>query len=172
MALGSKSQNNDIINWEEYFMGVAVLSAKRSKDPNTKVGACIVNENKRIVGLGYNGYPDNIHDNDAKLPWGKSSEKDADGNVKDRDLYVCHAEMNAIVNKLSVDITDCTIYTTLFPCNECAKLICQSRLGKVVYLKRKDEDDEGKHKAAENMFNLGGIKMEKYKPTRTIELEI
>ncbi|XP_021360243.1 deoxycytidylate deaminase-like [Mizuhopecten yessoensis] len=166
------SGNSDIISWEEYFMGVALLSARRSKDPPKKVGACIVNKNKRIVGLGYNGFPDNIPYNDAQIPWEKSSEKDADGNVQNKHLYVCHAEMNAIVNKLSVDITGCTMYTTLFPCNECAKLICQSRLGKVVYLKRKDEDDEGKNKAAENMFKMGGIQMVKYEPTRKIELEI
>ncbi|XP_021360264.1 deoxycytidylate deaminase-like [Mizuhopecten yessoensis] len=152
-------------------MGVALLSSRRSKDPNTQVGACIVNKFKRIVGLGYNGFPDNIPDNDNKLPWGKSSEKDAEGYVQHKGLYVCHAEMNAIVNKLSVDITGCTMYTTLSPCNECAKLICQLRLGKVVYYERKTEDKEGKYKAAEKMFKEAGIEWVRYKCKRR-ELEI
>ena len=60
------------ISWDEYFMGIALLSAKRSKDPGTQVGACIVNQQNKIVGAGYNGFPIGCHDD--ILPWDKQGD--------------------------------------------------------------------------------------------------
>lgn len=116
----------DHISWDEYFMGLALLSAKRSKDPSTKVGSCIVNADNRIVGIGYNGFPSKC--SDADLPWGR------EGNVLDTKYpYVIHAEQNAILNSTK-NLKGCKIYITLFPCNECCKLILQSGIIEVIYL--------------------------------------
>ena len=111
-------------------MGVALLSAKRSKDPNTQVGACIVNNEKKIVGVGYNGFPMGIDDD--SFPW------DREGTfLETKYPYVCHAELNAILNSISRDLKNCSIYVALFPCNECAKAIIQSGITEVVYLSDK-----------------------------------
>ncbi len=112
-------KRKDYISWEEYFMAIAQLSARRSKDPSTQVGACIVNANKRIIGIGYNGFP--IGCSDDELPWGR------DGDFLDTKYpYVCHAEMNAITNAANKpDLDGASMYVSLFPCNECAKLIVQ-----------------------------------------------
>ncbi|XP_048774473.2 deoxycytidylate deaminase-like [Ostrea edulis] len=146
------------ISWDEYFMGVALISAERSKDPVTQVGACIVNQEKRIVGVGYNGMPNGCSDDE--MPWGKGYEDP----LHNKKLFVCHAEMNAIVNKVSADIAGCTIYVTLFPCNDCAKIIIQSRLKDVVYY-----DDKNLHKseakASVYMFRKAGINVRQYNPT-------
>ena len=121
------------LSWDDYFMSVAFLSSMRSKDPNTQVGACIVNSEKRIVGIGYNGFPRGCSD-DA-LPWARHSEN---GNELDTKYpYVCHAEVNAILNKNSADVQGCSIYVGLFPCNECAKMIIQSGIREVVFLSDK-----------------------------------
>jgi dCMP deaminase len=98
-------------------MAIAFLSSLRSKDPNTQVGACIVNSDKRIVGIGYNGFPRGCSDDE--LPWARENEDP----LQTKYPFVCHAEMNAILNKNSADVKGCTIYTALFPCNECTKLI-------------------------------------------------
>ena len=108
------------ISWDEYFMGVALLSSQRSKDPHTKVGACIVNEDKRIVGIGYNGMPYGC--DDKVYPW--DNDKKAD-SLDTKYPYVVHAEPNAILNSTS-NLKGSTLYVTLFPCNECAKLVIQS----------------------------------------------
>lgn len=111
-------------------MAVSILSAQRSKDPNTQVGACIVNTENKIVGIGYNGFPKNCSD-DA-LPWSRKSE---DGSILNTKYpFVCHAEMNAIMNKNEANLNNCTMFVSLFPCNECAKLIIQSGIKKLVYL--------------------------------------
>jgi dCMP deaminase len=126
----SLKKREDYIGWDEYFMGVAILSSKRSKDPSTQVGACIVNEQKKIVGVGYNGFPTGCDDD--VLPW------DREGDFLDTKYpYVCHAELNAILNSISRDLHGCTIYVALFPCNECAKAIIQSGIKEVVYLSDK-----------------------------------
>lgn len=119
-------KRTDYISWDKYFMGIAILSAMRSKDPSTQVGACIVNKNKRIVGIGYNGMP--IGCEDDLFPWAR------EGNLLDTKYpYVVHAEPNAILNSNS-SLEGCTIYVTLFPCNECSKLIIQSGIKEVVYM--------------------------------------
>merc|ERR1711907_37576 len=126
----TKKRTEGVISWDDYFMSVAFLSAMRSKDPSTQVGACIVNSDKRIVGMGYNGFPRGCDDD--SLPWART------GNELDTKYpYVCHAEVNAILNKNSADVNGCTIYVGLFPCNECAKMIIQSGIKEVVYLSDK-----------------------------------
>ncbi|XP_026317976.1 deoxycytidylate deaminase-like [Hyposmocoma kahamanoa] len=138
-------------------MAMAFLAAKRSKDPSYQVGACVVNKEKKIVGIGYNGMPNGCHDDD--FPWAKNTESPLDSKF----LYVCHAEMNAILNKNSADVKDCTIYVGLFPCNECAKIIIQSGIAEVVYM-----SDKNAHKdmyiASKRMFDATGIKYWQYKP--------
>lgn len=122
------------LSWEEYFMGIAKLTSQRSKDPVTQVGACIVNSENKIVGIGYNGFPRGISDND--LPWGKI------GDFLDTKYpYVCHAEMNSILNAYG-SVKNCTLYTTLFPCNECTKLLIQSGIKEVIYDNDKHNEQE------------------------------
>ncbi|XP_048088952.1 probable deoxycytidylate deaminase isoform X8 [Alosa alosa] len=105
---------------QEYFMAVAFLAAKQSPDTNSKVGACIVNTEKKIVGIGYNRMP--IGCPAGSLPWARDNVDP----LNNKYMYVCHAELNAIMNKNSADVKGCTIYVSLFPCNECTKIIIQS----------------------------------------------
>ncbi|XP_053478132.1 deoxycytidylate deaminase [Ictalurus furcatus] len=133
---------------EKYFMSVALLFSKKSPDPNTQVGACIVNEEGKIVGIGHNKMP-NGREND--FPW----ERDDEDKLNTKYPYVCHAELNAIMNKTSVDVKGCTIYVTLFPCNECAKAIIQSGIKHVVYLSKPPARDPTEREAAERL--LSGI---------------
>lgn len=140
----------DYLSWDEYFMGVALLSAQRSKDPNTQVGACIINEKKKIVGIGYNGLPIGCSDDD--FPWSREGDF-----LETKYPYVCHAELNAILNKISADLDRCAMYVTLFPCNECAKVIIQSGIREVIYLKNKYEDSDSV-KAAMRMFDSTGVR--------------
>jgi len=143
-------KREDYIKWDEYFMGIALLSAKRSKDPNTQVGACIVNERNKIVGIGYNGFPAGCSDD--VLPWAREA-----GNVNDTKYpYVVHAEVNAVLNSTK-DLHGAKLYVALFPCNECAKVIIQSGIREVIYL----SDKYGKSDsvmAAKKMFNMAGVR--------------
>jgi dCMP deaminase len=116
---------NKVISWDEYFMGVALLSALRSKDPSTQVGACIVTPNLRIVGVGYNGLPRGC--DDKEFPWTNQGDF-----LNTKYPFVVHAELNAILNSTK-DLTGCTIYVSLFPCNECVKAIIQSGIKEIVY---------------------------------------
>jgi len=141
-------KRENYINWDEYFMGVALLSAKRSKDPSTQVGACIVNDRKRIVGIGYNGFPYGVEDD--QFPWAKSSDW-----VNSKYPYVVHAEPNAILNA-TVPLDNSTLYVTLFPCNECAKLIIQSGIREVIYLLDKYHDRD-MFIASRRMFDAAGV---------------
>jgi len=135
-------KRNDYISWDELFMGIALLSAMRSKDPNTQVGACIVNEDKRVVGLGYNGFPRDCHDDE--FPWaGSDSGKPW---LEQKYLYVAHSELNAIMNAQG-SLKGCIIYCAYLPCNECMKLIIQSGIKEVVYL-------EGEHLTKDSMVNV------------------
>ena len=131
-------KREEYLNWDEYFMGVAKLTAMRSKDPNTQVGACIVDNEKRILSVGYNGAPNGFDDD--KFPWDRSGIP-----LETKYLYVCHAEMNAITNFRGSrkDLKDSTIYVDLFPCNECAKQIIQSGIKHVIYLCDKYADTDG-----------------------------
>lgn len=154
------------ISWDEYFMGIAKLSAERSKDPNTQVGACIVDDNNRIISIGYNGTPNGIKDED--FPWTREGEP-----LETKYLYVCHSELNAISNcRANKDIMGATIYVTLFPCNECAKLIIQSGIKRLVYGNDKYADTN-EVKASKKMFDMTGVVYEQYVPKkRKIEIEL
>ncbi|KAF5274865.1 hypothetical protein FQA39_LY07047 [Lamprigera yunnana] len=148
------SKRLDYITWHEYFMATAFLAAKRSKDPVTQVGACIVNRDYKIVGVGYNGMP--IGCSDDEFSWGKEG-------LDTKHLYVCHAEMNAIVNKNVIDLKDCSMYVALFPCNECAKFIIQSGIKEVIYMSDKYYY-KPKTVASKKMFDASGVKYWQYIP--------
>lgn len=153
---------NEHITWDEYFMGVAKLSALRSKDPNTKVGACIVNSKKRIIGIGYNGFPYGC--SDSKYPWDNNKELNP---LDTKYLYVVHAEANAILNS-SASLEGASIYVSLFPCNECAKLIIQSGIKEVVYVSDKYATTEGVI-ASKKMFDSANVK---YRQINDVEVSI
>jgi dCMP deaminase len=156
-------KRKDYISWDEYFMGVALLSAQRSKDPNTQVGACIVNQQKKIVGVGYNGFPIGCSDDD--LPWNREGDF-----LGTKYPYICHAELNAILNSISRDLKGCTIYVALFPCNECTKAIIQSGIREVVFLSDKYKDSDNV-KAAKIMFHQAGVKLRKMEtPRKSLEI--
>ncbi|MFA6739415.1 MAG: dCMP deaminase family protein [Bacilli bacterium] len=143
------------ITWDEYFMGVSLLSALRSKDPNTKVGACIVNPENRIVGVGYNGLPRGCDDHD--FPWTNVGEFNAT-----KYPYVVHAELNAILNSTR-SLTGCRIYVSLFPCNECAKAIIQSGISEIIYSDDK-YDGTPTDVASKRMLDAAGVTYRKIQP--------
>ncbi len=152
----------DYISWHEYFMGIAKLSALRSKDPRTQVGACIVSPDKRIVGIGYNGMPFGCDDNE--FPW------ETDGDFLDTKYpYVVHAEANAILNSTK-DLKDCSIYVKVFPCHECAKLIIQSGIKKV-YFEEEYKNNPVMNDAAKRMFNASGVAYEQLEKTSKLIIE-
>lgn len=146
-------KRENYISWDMYFMGIAELTAQRSKDPNTQVGACIVDADKKIVSTGYNGFP--IGCSDDEFSWEKER-----GTTNDKGLFVCHAELNAILNSPR-SVKGCTLYVTLFPCNECTKAIIQAGIRKIVYLYN---DNVGKITdiAANKILQAAGIEIEKY----------
>ncbi len=150
-------KRQDYLNWDEYFMGVALLSAMRSKDPSTQVGACIVNAEKRILSMGYNGMPRCCSDDE--FPWEREGAP-----LETKYLYVCHAELNAILNCAGGNVRGCILYTTLFPCNECAKAIMQSGIAEVIYLSDKYADSDSV-KASKRMFETAGVRYRLYEPS-------
>lgn len=142
-------KRENYLSWDEYFMGVALLSAQRSKDPGTQVGACIVGQDNKILSMGYNGMP--IGCPDDEMPW------DRDGDPLDtKYLFVCHAELNAILNHGRAGLEGAKVYTTLFPCNECAKAIIQSGIREVIYLQDKYADTDSVI-ASKRMFDMTGV---------------
>jgi dCMP deaminase len=143
-----RKMRKDYISWDAYFMGVAKLSAMRSKDPDTQVGACIVNESKRIIGIGYNGFPMGCEDNE--FPWAKVGDR-----VDTKYPYVVHAEANAILNA-TTSLKNSKIYVTLFPCNECSKLIIQSGISEIIYESNKYAHTDT-HQAAIKMLKAAGV---------------
>ena len=146
-------------------MGIALLSSMRSKDPSTQVGACIVNSEKRILSMGYNGMPRCCSDDE--FPWDKNENP-----LDSKYLYVCHAELNAILNCASGNVRGCTVYTTLFPCNECAKAIIQSGIAEVVYMSDKYSDSDSVL-ASKRMFTTAGVKFREYQISgKTFELKL
>ena len=152
-----------VLPWDDYFMAVAVLSSYRSKDPNRQVGACIVNPTKRIVGIGYNGFP--VGCGDDALPWGRGTP--GGSSLDTKYPYVCHAEMNAIMNKNCESLDGCKMYVTLFPCNECAKLIIQSRVTEVVYCSDRYHATESMT-ASRRMLSLANVKTRRFSSTNRI----
>ncbi|MDD3923771.1 MAG: dCMP deaminase family protein [Erysipelotrichaceae bacterium] len=151
-----------VLSWDEYFMGLAHLSAMRSKDPSTQVGACIVNASNRVVGIGYNGLPHGCDDD--KFPW------DREGRTLDtKYVYVVHAELNAILNS-TTSLNGCTLYVSLFPCNECAKAIVQAGIKKIVYESDKYSDTDIV-KASKRILNAANVELELMDETIKIKVE-
>ncbi|MEE1055525.1 MAG: dCMP deaminase family protein [Acutalibacteraceae bacterium] len=158
-------KRQEYLSWDEYFMGIALLSSMRSKDPSTQVGACIVNPDKRILSMGYNGMPRCCSDDE--FPWDKN-----DDPLNSKYLYVCHAELNAILNCAVGGVRGCTVYTTLFPCNECAKAIIQSGIAEVVYMSDKYSDSDSVL-ASKRMFDTAGVKYRLYNMSnKNLELSL
>lgn len=145
-------KRTEVLSWDEYFMGLAHLSALRSKDPSTQVGACIISEDKKVIGIGYNGFPRGCNDDD--FPWGREGEF-----LDTKYPFVVHAELNAILNS-NQDLRGCTLYVSLFPCNECAKAIIQSGIRKIVYESDKYAKTEGTI-ASKKMLIASGIELVK-----------
>lgn len=139
--------NPNVISWDEYFMGIALLSCYRSKDPRSRMGVCIVNENNRIVGIGYNGFPSGVED----MPWDREGEW-----LDTKYPYVCHAELNAVLNSFG-DLRGCRMYTRVFPCNECAKIIIQAGIKEVIYLHHNVSKDTPYFEAARRLFNAADV---------------
>ena len=146
-------KRKDYINWDEYFMGIAMLAAKRSKDPNTQVGACIVSPDNIIISTGYNGMPKGCSDDE--FPWDREGQRDMT-----KYPYVVHAELNAILNANGRDLRGSRIYVALFPCNECAKAIIQSGISEVLYLSDKYKDTM-LNMVSKRMLDAAGVKYTK-----------
>ncbi|MBO4468587.1 MAG: dCMP deaminase family protein [Clostridia bacterium] len=158
-------KREDYLSWDEYFMGVAFLSSMRSKDPSTQVGACIVDRENKIISMGYNGMPRCCDDDE--YPW------DREGDPLDsKYVYVCHAELNAILNCHGGSLKNAVCYTTLFPCNECAKAIIQSGITEVVYLSDKYAETPSTM-AAKRMFDSAVVKYRGFSPSgKTISFKL
>lgn len=158
-------KRSDYISWDEYFMGVAMLSAARSKDPNTQVGACIVSRDNKILSMGYNGFP--IGCSDDEFPWRR------DGDPYDsKYFYTTHSELNAILNYRGGSLEGSKLYVTLFPCNECAKAIIQSGIKTIIYADDKYADTPGV-RASKRMLTAAGVEFIPYDHTgRKIELTL
>lgn len=161
------NKRKEYISWDEFFMGIASLASKRSKDPNTQVGACIVDKNNRILSIGYNGTPNGFSDED--FPWFREGKTSLDTKYP----FVCHSEMNAIINYRGSrkDIEGATIYVTLFPCNECSKIIVQSGIKNIVYL-----SDNFRHKesleASKLILDKCGVKYRKLNSNTNINIDL
>lgn len=151
-------KRKDYIDWNEYFMGVALLAARRSKDPNTQVGACIVDDQYRIISTGYNGFPQGCSDDE--FPWNRDPKK---GETKYQ--FVVHAELNAVLNTRGKNLAGSTLYVSLFPCHECAKAIIQAGIKEVVYLSDKYNGTDSDN-ASKRMLNSAGVRLTQFKPTR------
>ena len=159
-------KREDYISWDEYFMGVAMLSGKRSKDPNTQVGCCIVSKENKILSMGYNGFPNGCSDDE--FPWAREGEDP----LETKYIYSTHSELNAILNYGGGSLKGSKLYVSLFPCNECAKAIIQSGIAEVIY-------DCDKYAAtpsviaSKKMMDAAGVVYRKYENTgRKIEIEL
>ena len=158
-------KRDDYISWDEYFMGVAMLSGMRSKDPHTQVGACIVSEDHKILSMGYNGFP--IGCSDDEFPWVREGDP-----LENKYFYTTHSELNAILNYRGGSLEGAKLYVTLFPCNECAKAIIQAGIRTIVY-------DDDKYEmtpsvmASKRMLDAAGVRYYRYKRTgREIQITL
>lgn len=158
-------KREDYLTWDEYFMGIACLSAGRSKDPNTQVGACIVSQENRILSVGYNGMPRCCSDDE--FPWGNQGDPE-----ETKYMFVCHAELNAILNYTGGSLKGARVYTTLFPCNECAKALVQSGVSEIIYLSDK-YDGTPSVNCSKRMFKTAGVKLTPFeKSGKKIEFQL
>lgn len=157
-AIQSHKRQN-VLTWDDYFMALAFLTAQRSKDPNTTVGACIVDSRRHIVGLGYNGFPAGCSDD--VLPW----HRQAESVLHTKYMYVCHAEVNAILNSQE-SCEGATIYVALFPCHACAQFIIQSRIAKVVYASDQYHNTDSA-RASRILFEMAGVELQQYRSSQS-----
>ena len=158
-------KKQDYLSWDQYFMGIAKLSALRSKDPNTSVGACIVGTDNKILSVGYNGMPQGCSDDE--YPWDREGDP-----LNTKYLFVCHAELNALLNYTGTNLQGARIYTTLFRCNECTKALIQSGISEVIYMEDKYRDTPSVM-AAKRMMKSAGICWREYKSMeKTISLSL
>jgi len=158
-------KREDYISWDEYFMGIAILSGERSKDPNTQVGACIVGADNRILSVGYNGFPNGC--SDELFPWAREGNE-----LETKYPFVAHSELNAILNYRGGSLEGSKLYVSLFLCNECAKAIIQAGIRTVIYDSDKYDGTPG-NVASKKMFDAAGVKYVKYERTgREIKLEV
>ena len=158
-------KRKDYISWDEYFMGVAKLSALRSKDPNTQVGACIVSSDNKILSMGYNGLP--IGCSDDEFPWSREGDP-----LDNKYMYTAHSELNAILNYRGGSLDNAKMYVTLFPCNECAKAIIQAGIKTLVYDSDKYADTAAVI-ASKRMLNAAGVRYYRYdRSGRTMEIQL
>lgn len=158
-------KREDYISWDEYFMGIALLTAMRSKDASSQVGACIVSPENKILSLGYNGMPTGCPDDE--MPWGREGEP-----LETKYMYVCHAELNAILNNAHGNLKGARVYVTLFPCNECAKAIIQSGIKEIIYLSDKYHDTPASA-ASRFLFEKTGVKCTPYRSAgRPVQLTL
>lgn len=152
------------LSWDDYFMAIAFLSAQRSKDPNRQVGACLVSQSGVILGIGYNGFPRGCSDD--SLPWAKKSI--TGDPLLTKYPYVCHAEVNAILNTNHASATGQRLYVTMFPCNECAKIIIQSGVAEVVYfIDKKNNSNDTAYVASRKLLSMSGVKVWKHEPMKS-----
>lgn len=159
-------KRQDYLSWDQYFMGIAKLSALRSKDPNTSVGACIVDKDNKILSVGYNGMPQGCSDDE--YPW----ERENTDPLQTKYLYVCHAELNALLNYTGNQLKGARIYTTLFPCNECTKALIQSGICEVIYCEDKYANTASVI-AAKKMMKSAGISYRAYDScNHSIQMEL
>ena len=152
------SKRTDYISWDEYFMGVAILSGMRSKDPNSQVGCCIVSQDNKILSMGYNGFPKGCSDDE--FPW----DRDCADPLDTKYPYVAHSELNAILNYSGGSLAGAKLYVSLFPCNECAKAIIQCGITEVIYDSDKYADTPAT-KASKRMMEAAGVTYRQYQRT-------
>lgn len=160
------SKRENYISWDEYFMGVCKLASMRSKDPNTQVGATIVDSSNHIISIGYNGFP--VGCSDDEFPWDREGDSDYDTKY----AYVCHAELNAILNAKSADLKGDKVFVTLFPCENCTKALIQKGISEIIYDDDKYHDTAGAM-ASRKMFDAAGIIYRKYNRSgKTLSIEV
>ena len=152
------NKRTDYISWDEYFMGVAILSGMRSKDPNSQVGCCIVSQENKILSMGYNGFPKGCSDDE--FPW----DRDCEDPLETKYPYVAHSELNAILNYSGGSLAGAKLYVSLFPCNECAKAIIQCGIKEVIYDSDKYADTPATI-ASKRMLNAAGVRYRQYQRT-------
>ncbi len=157
MEIYMSDKRKDYISWDEYFMGVAKMSALRSKDPNTQVGACIVSDDNKILSMGYNGLPRGCSDDE--FPWAREGDP-----LDNKYMYTAHSELNAILNYRGGSLDNAKLYVTLFPCNECAKAIIQAGIKTLVYECDKYADTASVI-ASKRMLNAAGVRYYQYQHT-------
>lgn len=153
-------KRENVASWDDTFINIARLVSRRSKDPNTQVGACIVGTNNETLSTGYNGATRGF--NDDEFPWGKHDEDP----MKTKYPFVVHAERNAILNFRGIlrDLEGATIYTTHFPCSECAKELAQVGIKHVIYHTHYSKSGTRDSEATEIIFHHAGITYEQHTP--------